>query len=61
MLETVNPATGEVLATFPVHGRREVAAAVAQAREAAAWWAGLDWAARKLRFYVRGDPYVSKG
>ena len=49
MLETVNPATGEVLATFPVHGRREVEAAVDQAREAAAWWAGLDWAGRRLR------------
>ena len=49
MLETVNPATGEVLATFPVHGRREVDAAVAQAREAAAWWAGLDWAGRRIR------------
>jgi acyl-CoA reductase-like NAD-dependent aldehyde dehydrogenase len=49
MLETVNPATGEVLATFPVHGRREVEAAVDQAREAAAWWAGLDWAERRLR------------
>src|SRR6201997_2752737 len=49
MLETVNPATGEVLATFPVNGRREVDAAVAQAREAAAWWAGLDWAGRRIR------------
>jgi acyl-CoA reductase-like NAD-dependent aldehyde dehydrogenase len=49
MLETVNPATGEVLATFPVHGRREVTAAVDQAREAAAWWAGLDWSGRRLR------------
>src|SRR5437764_1145417 len=49
MLETVNPATGEVLATFPVHGRREVTAAVAQASEAAAWWAGLDWSGRRLR------------
>ena len=49
MLETVNPATGEVLATFPVHGRREVDAAVAQAREAAAWWAGLGWAGRRIR------------
>src|ERR1700745_822028 len=49
MLETVNPATGEVLATFPVNGRREVDAAVAQAREAAAWWAGLDWAGRRSR------------
>jgi acyl-CoA reductase-like NAD-dependent aldehyde dehydrogenase len=49
MLETVNPATGEVLATFPVHGRREVDTAVARAREAAAWWAGLDWAGRRIR------------
>src|SRR2546430_3826654 len=49
MLETVNPATGEVLATFPVHGRREVDAAVAQAHEAAAWWGGLDWSERRIR------------
>src|ERR1700761_3408432 len=49
MLETVNPATGEVLATFPVHGRREVDAAVAGAREAAVWWAGLGWAGRRIR------------
>ena len=49
MLETVNPATGEVLATFPVHGRREVDAAVAAAREAAAWWSGLGWSGRKTR------------
>jgi acyl-CoA reductase-like NAD-dependent aldehyde dehydrogenase len=49
MLETVNPATGEVLATFPVHGRREVDAAVAQAREAAVWWSGLGWPGRRIR------------
>jgi acyl-CoA reductase-like NAD-dependent aldehyde dehydrogenase len=49
MLETVNPATGEVLATYPVHGRREVDATVAAAREAAAWWAGLGWSGRKIR------------
>jgi acyl-CoA reductase-like NAD-dependent aldehyde dehydrogenase len=49
MLETVNPATGEVLATFPVHGHREVDAAVAGAREAAAWWAGLGWSGRRIR------------
>lgn len=49
MLETVNPATGEVLATFPVHGRRDVDAAVARAREAAAWWAGLGWSGRRIR------------
>ncbi len=49
MLETVNPATGEVLATFPVNGRREVDAAVAAAREAAVWWAGLGWSGRRVR------------
>ena len=49
MLETVNPATGEVLATFPVHGRREVDAAVAAAREAAGYWAGLGGAGRRIR------------
>jgi len=49
VLETVNPATGEVLATFPEHGRREVDAAVAAAREAAVWWVGLGWNGRRLR------------
>jgi acyl-CoA reductase-like NAD-dependent aldehyde dehydrogenase len=49
MLETINPATGEVLATFPVHGRREVDTVVAAAREAAVWWAGLGWSDRRIR------------
>jgi acyl-CoA reductase-like NAD-dependent aldehyde dehydrogenase len=49
MLETVNPATGEVLAAYPEHSRREVDAAVAAAREAAAWWAGLGWPGRRVR------------
>jgi acyl-CoA reductase-like NAD-dependent aldehyde dehydrogenase len=49
MLETFNPATGEVLATFPVHGRREVDAAVTAGREAAVWWAELGWAGRRIR------------
>jgi len=47
--ESVNPATGEVLATFTVDGQREAAAAVRRAREAAAWWGGLGWDDRKLR------------
>ena len=47
--ESVSPATGELLATFPVDGEREVAAAVRRAREAAAWWAGLGFDDRKLR------------
>src|SRR5271165_751928 len=47
--ESLNPATGEVLATFGVDGEREVAAAVRRAREAATWWAGLGWPDRRLR------------
>ena len=47
--ESVNPATGEVLATFGVDGEREVAAALQRARGAAAWWAGLSWQDRRLR------------
>src|SRR5215831_7102350 len=47
--DTVNPATGEVIATFPVHGRAEVDAAVERAREAAAWWSGLGWQERQTR------------
>ena len=47
--DTVNPATGEVIATFPVSGAAEVEAAVQRAREAAAWWAGLGAKERRLR------------
>ena len=47
--DTVNPATSEVIGTFPVHGRAEVEAAVERAREAAAWWAGLGWKNRQTR------------
>ncbi|MBV9206228.1 MAG: aldehyde dehydrogenase family protein, partial [Actinobacteria bacterium] len=49
MLETVNPATGEVLASFAVDGPAEVTAAVARGRDAAAWWAGLGWSGRRIR------------
>jgi acyl-CoA reductase-like NAD-dependent aldehyde dehydrogenase len=47
--ESLNPATGEVLATYPLHGEKDVADAVARARSAAQWWAGLSWAARRAR------------
>jgi acyl-CoA reductase-like NAD-dependent aldehyde dehydrogenase len=45
--DSVNPATSEVIATFPVFGPDEVDAALGRAREAAAWWAGLDWKDRQ--------------
>ena len=47
--ESVNPATGEVLATYGIDGQREVALAVRRARSAAAWWGGLSFAERRLR------------
>ncbi|MDR3032388.1 MAG: aldehyde dehydrogenase family protein [Kitasatospora sp.] len=47
--DTVNPATGEVIASFPVCGPDEVDAAVRRAREAAAWWAGLGAKERRVR------------
>ncbi len=47
--DTVNPATGEVIASFPVSGTADVEAAVRRARKAATWWAGLGWKERRLR------------
>jgi acyl-CoA reductase-like NAD-dependent aldehyde dehydrogenase len=47
--ETLNPATGQVIAAFPVHGPEQAAAAVSRAREAARWWADLGWRERRNR------------
>ena len=47
--DTLNPATSEVIATFPVCGEAEVGQAVARAGQAAAWWAGLSWKDRQVR------------
>lgn len=47
--DSLNPATGEVIETFPVQEEPAVQAAVQRGREAAAWWAGLDWDGRRLR------------
>jgi acyl-CoA reductase-like NAD-dependent aldehyde dehydrogenase len=47
--DTLNPATSEVVATFPVYGEQDVAEAVARARAAGTWWAGLDWKERRQR------------
>ena len=48
-LISTNPATGEEVARFPVAGADDVAAAVARARHAGAWWEGLGHAERKRR------------
>jgi acyl-CoA reductase-like NAD-dependent aldehyde dehydrogenase len=47
--DTLNPATSEVIATFPVCGEAEVGQAVDRARQAAVWWAGLSWKDRQVR------------
>jgi acyl-CoA reductase-like NAD-dependent aldehyde dehydrogenase len=47
--ETLNPATGQVIAAFPLDGPEQAAAAVSRAREAARWWAGLGWRERRNR------------
>ena len=47
--DSLNPATDEPVATFPVFGPDEVAETVAKAREAADWWAGLSWKERQVR------------
>jgi acyl-CoA reductase-like NAD-dependent aldehyde dehydrogenase len=47
--DTLNPATSEVIGTFPVSGEGEVNEAVERAHQAAAWWAGLGWKERQTR------------
>ncbi len=46
-LESVNPATGDVVGTYLVAGTVDVEAAVARAHEAAGWWSALSFAERK--------------
>jgi aldehyde dehydrogenase (NAD+) len=46
-LESLNPATGDVVGVHVVDEPADVDAAVARAREAAVWWAGLGFEARR--------------
>jgi acyl-CoA reductase-like NAD-dependent aldehyde dehydrogenase len=47
--DTLNPATSEVIATFPVDGEDGVNQTVQRARQAASWWAGLSWKDRQAK------------
>ncbi|RSM79146.1 aldehyde dehydrogenase [Amycolatopsis sp. WAC 01375] len=49
--DSLSPATDEVVGTYPVHTREDVRAAIARAKDAAEWWAGLgfDGRAERLR------------
>ena len=46
---SLNPATGQPIATFPVYQREDADVAVSRAREAARWWGGLGWRERRAR------------
>jgi succinate-semialdehyde dehydrogenase / glutarate-semialdehyde dehydrogenase len=48
-LISTNPVTGEEVGRFPVASEADVAAAVARARDAAAWWSGLGFDGRRQR------------
>src|SRR5919199_6233801 len=45
--DSLDPANGEVLATYPVHGPSEVRAAVERARAASLWWQAQGWDGRR--------------
>ncbi|MER7863125.1 MULTISPECIES: aldehyde dehydrogenase family protein [Amycolatopsis] len=47
--DSLSPATDEVVGTYPVHGKEDVRAAIARARDAAEWWAGLGYDGRAER------------
>src|SRR5262249_17970032 len=47
--DSLNPATGEVVAAFPVHTADDVNEAVERARGAAAWWRDLGYDGRRRR------------
>jgi acyl-CoA reductase-like NAD-dependent aldehyde dehydrogenase len=53
--DSLDPTTGEIVATFPVHAANDVNAAVARARDAAAWWRDLGHhgRGRRLRAWRR--------
>ncbi|MQA08348.1 MAG: aldehyde dehydrogenase family protein [Pseudonocardiaceae bacterium] len=47
--DSLDPATGEVVSSHPIHAAEAVDAAVRRARDAAGWWASLDFAGRAER------------
>ncbi len=57
--DLTHPATGDLIGTYPVHTADQVKAAVAKARAAQAWWAGLGFDGRKKRMN-RWTSYLAK-
>ncbi|MGX1807689.1 aldehyde dehydrogenase family protein [Nocardia sp. NPDC055321] len=59
-LTSVNPATGDVLATYPVADEDAVRAAVAKARTAALTWGALNYSERKKHLLRWSSQLVAK-
>ncbi len=57
--DTVNPATSEVIATFPVFGEHDVADAVERANQAGSWWARLPANDRRTRL-LAWKSYITR-
>jgi acyl-CoA reductase-like NAD-dependent aldehyde dehydrogenase len=49
IFDTLNPATSEPIASFPIFDASMVSDTVARAKDAAAWWSGLSWKERQRR------------
>ena len=47
--DTLNPATNEVIGTYPIFNAQDVAATVERAQAAAQWWEDLGWTGRRQR------------
>ncbi|HXZ64433.1 MAG TPA: aldehyde dehydrogenase family protein [Streptosporangiaceae bacterium] len=47
--DSLNPATGEVIGTYPVFNEQDIEDAVQRAQAAARWWAELGWTGRRER------------
>jgi acyl-CoA reductase-like NAD-dependent aldehyde dehydrogenase len=59
--ESLNPRTGDVVATFPIHDAAEVEAAVARGKQAAEWWRELGWGGRAERLSAWKKLIVNRG
>ncbi|MFR9800736.1 aldehyde dehydrogenase family protein [Pseudonocardia sp. RS010] len=58
--DSLDPRTGEVVGSHPVHGEAEVLAAVARAEEAARWWRGLGFDGRRERLLAWKKALVAR-
>lgn len=59
-LTTIDPRDGSIIATYPVSGEATVTDAVARARGAARWWAGLGYAGR-ARILLAWKGAIARG